>query len=1426
MIESGQATEYLTSMIKGFKLEVSDAIDVVSKLTAVDMEAASSAGDIAAALQNVSTTAQLAGVSLDETIAYATTIIETTQRDASSVGMALRTIMSRYGNVKAGAYTKMNLESSSDTDLENLNDIEKVLGKIGISIRSTNTEFRSFSDVLEELSDKWINLDNVSKNAIATAMAGVRQREQFLVLMENMERVEELEQVSATSQGTAEQKYAAYMETIESASNRLQSAWENLAMTLEQSGLVKLFTDISVVLMKYFLPALQALGAAFIQYNAFKVPTWMKEFFSGKGKGLLSGLGSRKFAQYRQDWKASKLEKMQEKSTEEATEVANNKLAQSATSAASALDKVTESASQGATAEAQGTKEESKNTSATSRDTKETEKHTQAVTQDTNKQKGDGVPGKEGGKIKDYFKSVASNAPGAILGGALSGFTTGVGTEGSTTAKAVSGVVAGGLTAIGGAFAGPIGAMIGSTIGSFVAEPIANAIDAEEKARKERVETASKLLETLKSQETAVDNLVKVSRSGNLLSDDIKSIRDNVQAIKDAGENGDATRDAFINIVNEELKNPDNKAILGKLKIGSAQSLYDQLEYVLSDDSIPAEIRARVSRWMQLANVRSQKEAFVASKENSVWGAAEDQEILEYKLKEAYLKSGVSNMGSMELTQMGVAAVEKKIADIAGETLTTEVRRMIQLMMKQDTESTSVQSLLAGGNYTLRDIIDNVYNLSPDVVNNLLDQAATALGMSVDDVIKNVDRFDTLTVGDLNSSLSDLQEAASSLVNRFQELTSKGTLSLDSLLEIIKSNGSESAQLALSVEENKIIDSIQDNYQAIATSAWEEWRGQTASGLNIFKGVTKGGNQEFLNFLEKAGFGKDKTSLNDLSSALSSKVWKELTQEQMDEYAPLLENLWEQWEIAAANGAKQIGEVVSAEADSTLLESIGGHIEERLKREQEALEEQKSALEQINKQREYENKLIEAKLKLENAQNEKKKVWREGVGWVYEADTSAIADAQKELEELDNEKQINELQTLIDELQAQRDWMTKVTDDKAFEKAQEFMKTWEGNNESTLEMLRTWEAAVKNPFAFTPANSSEEELRKSEMAQQDYQRDKAKYDLEQLYTNLVSTQGGQLLIKSTGSKESNQASLGAMSLQDIAKFNSERAAYENAYSDFEKNYGVKAFTEEEAKKYGSLYNKVSDPTGVGVIYADQGRQVVTPSQTKAWTDFYWGANIFDIHPTDTEIGGGTLTPTNQKANENTDGRWNTDWRKFLFMYSDKNGWLEIDSPEGDTSVKNTDDIKNKLRGRFLYNGVTQKYYYVGRDGVVYDAKVVSSHATGTLSAPGGLSLVNDDPQYGLEGIITPQGTLTALPSKSGVVPADMTRNVWQLGEVAPNLIKQLVDINGKFNSPLGFGTDESFNVDHLDVHMVAQPGFDMDDFVRQLRAARDLSKHS
>ena len=80
--------------------------------------------------------------------------------------------MSRYGNVKAGAYNKLNVDSESSDTSENLNDVERVLTKMGISIRKTNLEFKDFDEVLDTIAQKWATLDNVSKKALANAFAG------------------------------------------------------------------------------------------------------------------------------------------------------------------------------------------------------------------------------------------------------------------------------------------------------------------------------------------------------------------------------------------------------------------------------------------------------------------------------------------------------------------------------------------------------------------------------------------------------------------------------------------------------------------------------------------------------------------------------------------------------------------------------------------------------------------------------------------------------------------------------------------------------------------------------------------------------------------------------------------------------------------------------------------------------------------------------------------------------------------------------------------------------------------------------------------------------------------------------------------------------------------------------------------------------
>lgn len=144
-----------------------------------------------------------------------------------------KTLFARMGNIKAGKYV-------SDEG-EDLNDVEKVLGKNGINLRDQTNEFRNFGDVLDEVASKWENYDSVTKRAIATSFAGTRQQEKFFVLMENYGQALEYEAVAANAAGTANQKYTeAYLDSIEARRNATKAAFEGLSQTVLNSDLVKL----------------------------------------------------------------------------------------------------------------------------------------------------------------------------------------------------------------------------------------------------------------------------------------------------------------------------------------------------------------------------------------------------------------------------------------------------------------------------------------------------------------------------------------------------------------------------------------------------------------------------------------------------------------------------------------------------------------------------------------------------------------------------------------------------------------------------------------------------------------------------------------------------------------------------------------------------------------------------------------------------------------------------------------------------------------------------------------------------------------------------------------------------------------------------------------------------------------------------------
>lgn len=96
----------------------------------------------------------------------------------------------------------------------------------------------------------------------------VRQRESFNILMANWDRVKELTEESANAAGTADEKYTAYMESMEAATRRLQNAWEGFTQSLETSTVMKFLTNMSALFvenankLKYVVTYIAAAGSA------------------------------------------------------------------------------------------------------------------------------------------------------------------------------------------------------------------------------------------------------------------------------------------------------------------------------------------------------------------------------------------------------------------------------------------------------------------------------------------------------------------------------------------------------------------------------------------------------------------------------------------------------------------------------------------------------------------------------------------------------------------------------------------------------------------------------------------------------------------------------------------------------------------------------------------------------------------------------------------------------------------------------------------------------------------------------------------------------------------------------------------------------------------------------------------------------------
>lgn len=245
-MDSADATTALTSAYKGYGLEVEDVANIVSKITSVDLVSATSAKGLADAMAKTAVTAKDAGISMDKLLGYLAAIGEVVGEDKmSSVGNAMKTVISRMNQIKSG---KLELVDEDGT-VELLSDVEIALKNAGINLRKTLTEYNNYGDVLDELSQKWNTFNQVQQNAIVQALGGTRQQEIVRVLLANYDNATKYMQTAEQSAGTAEQKFEAYLDSLEAKTKSCQAAFESLAFNAIDGQLVGSIIDASTSIL-------------------------------------------------------------------------------------------------------------------------------------------------------------------------------------------------------------------------------------------------------------------------------------------------------------------------------------------------------------------------------------------------------------------------------------------------------------------------------------------------------------------------------------------------------------------------------------------------------------------------------------------------------------------------------------------------------------------------------------------------------------------------------------------------------------------------------------------------------------------------------------------------------------------------------------------------------------------------------------------------------------------------------------------------------------------------------------------------------------------------------------------------------------------------------------------------------------------------
>ena len=227
-------SDYMTAVWNNFAKGSENLEYFADVMTALGAATASSTDEIAAGLEKFASIADTVGLSYEYATAALATVTAETRQSADVVGTAFKTIFARIQGLELGETLE---------DGVNLNKYSAALKQIGVDVLEANGNMRQMDDILNDLGDRWKTLTEAQKAATAQTVAGVRQYNQLMALMNNWDTFKVNVDIATDAEGTLQEQADIYEESWAAASKRVKASLQGLYNDLIPTDFIVSMTD-------------------------------------------------------------------------------------------------------------------------------------------------------------------------------------------------------------------------------------------------------------------------------------------------------------------------------------------------------------------------------------------------------------------------------------------------------------------------------------------------------------------------------------------------------------------------------------------------------------------------------------------------------------------------------------------------------------------------------------------------------------------------------------------------------------------------------------------------------------------------------------------------------------------------------------------------------------------------------------------------------------------------------------------------------------------------------------------------------------------------------------------------------------------------------------------------------------------------------